>query len=239
MLVNMSRNENSDWQRIFDRLVHDLREPLRSITSFSELLSEVAKERLGAEGELAIGEVLAGAARMRILIDGISRFSATLQPHEDESQASLQLAFDMATLALASQIKATGATVTGDGLPKVAVKLDRFSVLMENLIGNSLLFRAEPSPVITVLAEPDTEKDWRVRVEDNGIGIRPEDCEAVFNPFVRIHGRKYPGAGMGLAVCRNIVQNHGGRIWMEPGRNGGAICSFTLPAAQSTSGFST
>jgi signal transduction histidine kinase len=229
MLVNMSRNESIDMQRIFDRLVHDLREPLRSITSFSELLSEAAKDRLGAEGDLAIGEVLAGAARMRVLIDGIARFSATLQPHQDESHASLQLAFDMATLTLASQINAAGATVTGDGLPRVAVKLDRLSILMENLIANSLRFRAEGSPVITVSAEPDAEDGWRVRVEDNGIGIEQEHCEAVFDPFVRIHGREYPGAGMGLAICRNIVQNHGGRIWMEPGPNGGVVCSFTLP----------
>ena len=103
--------------------------------------------------------------------------------------------------------------------------------LLENLIGNSLRFRAKAPPIIQVSAAPEAEGMWAIRVEDNGIGIAAEDCAAIFRPFMRVEGKKYPGAGLGLSICKKIVEAHGGTIQMEstPGR--GSVCTFTLPGA--------
>jgi signal transduction histidine kinase len=167
---------------------------------------------------------------MSTLIDGLSRYALSLG-ETDGSEASLQLAFDTVVAGLADEIQAAGATVTSDRLPRVGVKLERLIQLLENLIGNSLRFRREAAPVIHVSAQPAPADEWEIRVSDNGIGIAREDCEKIFNPFAKIHGRKYPGAGLGLTICRTIVDNYGGSIWMEPGVDGmGSVFVFTLPA---------
>ena len=103
--------------------------------------------------------------------------------------------------------------------------------LLENLISNSLRFRSEAAPVIRISAAPETAGMWTISVEDNGIGIAPEDCDAVFKPFMRVAGKKYPGAGLGLTICRSIVEAHGGTIRMESAPGRGSLCTFTLPMA--------
>ena len=140
----------------------------------------------------------------------------------------------MTTLALDKQITANGAIVTGEKLPRTGMSLERAGHIFENLIRNSLLFRSPAPPVIEVTAGPDPQDSgrWLIRVADNGIGIDPNDREAVFKPFMRINGRKYPGAGLGLTVCRNLVEGCGGRIWMEGSPEGGCLCLFTLPTAE-------
>jgi signal transduction histidine kinase len=121
--------------------------------------------------------------------------------------------------------------VTGLDLPKVDVGLDRLMQLLENLIGNSLRFRSEAPPVIRISAVPEAGGMWAVSVEDNGIGIAPEDCEAIFTPFMRVEGKKYGGAGLGLSTCKRIVEAHGGTIRMESTLGHGSVCTFTLPEA--------
>ena len=151
------------WAEFLDRLVHDLREPLRTINAFSELLHELANGRLGVEGEEVVGEILAGTTRIRGLIDGVSAYSSAIRgsgsPASDA--ASLQSAFNITLATLGDQIDAEGATVTGialspteamedDPKPRVAVSLERLMQLFENVIGNSLRFRSEAPPVIAV-----------------------------------------------------------------------------------------
>jgi signal transduction histidine kinase len=229
----MTNRSDARWAEFLDRLVHDLREPLRGINAYSQLLSEVANERLGSEGEAALSEILASAARMRILLDSLAGYSVALRETDSPSTSgsSLQLAFSIVTAAMADQIRSSGATVTATDLPKVALSLERSMQLFENLIGNALRFRGEAAPVIHVSAREEPGEFWAIQVEDNGIGIPPEECEAIFQPFMRVEGRKYQGAGLGLTVSRQIVQARGGSIRMEstPGR--GSICTFTLPAA--------
>jgi signal transduction histidine kinase len=212
-----------------DRLVHDLREPLRSIGAFSELLAEIAKGSLGDDGDHALGEILAGVSRMGTLLEGLSGYSVALR--ESSQSASLQSAFTIVLANLDDKIRACGAMVTGVSLPKVNVSLERLIQLLENLIGNSLLFRSDAAPAIRISATPEATGMWSVQVEDNGIGIAPEDCDAVFKPFMRVAGRKYPGAGLGLAICKKIVEAHGGTIRMESAPGRGSTCTFTLPAA--------
>jgi signal transduction histidine kinase len=229
--IDASVPPDPQWAAFLDRLVHDLREPLRSINVFSELLVEMAKERLGAEGEQLLSEISAGSARIRTVLAGLSGYSLALGESSGSGIASLQSAFQIVLAALGDQIQATGATVTGEDLPNVDVRLERLMQLLENLIANSLRFRSEAPPVIRVSAVPQAGGMWAISVEDNGIGIAAEDCEAIFTPFMRVEGKKYGGAGLGLSACKRIVEAHGGTIRMEsmPGR--GSTCTFTLPEA--------
>jgi chemotaxis family two-component system sensor kinase Cph1 len=214
-----------------DRLVHDLREPLRSINVFSELLAEMAQGRLGEEANQLLNEIYAGSARMRTVLDGLSGYSLALGESSGSGSASLQSAFQIVLAALDDQIQACGATVTGQDLPMVDLSLDRLMQLLENLIGNSLRFRSEAPPAIRISAVPEAEGMWAVSVEDNGIGIAAEDCEAIFTPFMRVEGKKYGGAGLGLSICKRIVEAHGGTIRMQSTLGQGSICTFTLPEA--------
>lgn len=221
-----------EWAEFLDRLIHDLREPLRSVHAFSELLRETAAEKLGPEGETEVNEILSATTRMRALADGLSGYALALREADapPAQQASLQLAFELASDALSKQILACGAGVTAEGLPRVGLGLERAQQLLENLIGNSLKFRGEAPPCIRVTAAP-ADDGWNIAVEDNGIGIDPEESERVFLPFARAHGRQYPGAGLGLAVCRRIVEAHGGWISLNSLDGGGAVCRFWLPEA--------
>lgn len=224
--------EEREWAEFLDRLVHDLREPLRSIHAFSELLSENRADPAGGDSEEAIGQILSGTTRIRTLVDGISGYTLALRERAEpvEAKASSQLAFDLTLDALDNSIRACGATVTADPLPRVAVSLERLMQLLENLVGNSLKFRGEAPPEVHVSAQSG-EDGCTFEVRDNGIGIDPADCERVFEPFARIHGRKFPGAGLGLAMCRKIVEAHGGEIRIRPRAEGGSVCTFRLPAA--------
>jgi len=219
-------SNDPQWAEFLDRLVHDLREPLRSIHAFSELLEEIAKGRLGEAGDSVLSEIFGGTSRMGTLLDGLSSYAMALREPSESAAASLQSALKIVAASLEA-----GATVTGVDLPKVNVSLERLIQLLENLIGNSLRFRSEAAPVIRISAAPEGEGMWAIRVEDNGIGIAPEDCEAIFKPFVRVAGKKYPGAGLGLSICRRIVEAHGGSIRMESAPGRGSTCTFTLPAA--------
>ncbi len=232
MIVHMAPEVAHEWPEFFERLAHDLREPLRTIHSFSELIHENAKKCGDLEMEQALKEIFQSTARMRTLIDGLIRYSSTLTPEPALGESSLQLAFDLAVLAFEKEINASGATVTGEKLPRVAIGLEELSFLMECLIGNSLRFRSEAAPAIHVSARPELENGgWLVHVQDNGIGIEPGDREAVFRPFMRVYGRKYPGAGLGLTASRRLLQSYGGKIWMEQPPQGGCLCAFTVPSA--------
>jgi chemotaxis family two-component system sensor kinase Cph1 len=217
-----------------DRLVHDLREPMRSIHVFTELLEEKAKDILGAEGDEFSSEIYGAAARMRTLMDGLSHYSLALHETKAASvpaSASLQSAFRIVSANLDEQIRSNQATVTASGLPRVAVGLERSMQLLENLIANSLRFRGESAPVIQLSAHEEEGGMWAVSVEDNGIGIAPENCEAIFQPFMKVEGKKFPGAGLGLSICKRIVEAHGGSIVMQSTPGQGSVCTFTLPQA--------
>jgi signal transduction histidine kinase len=229
-VINTNDTQDSQWAEFLDRLVHDLREPLRSIGVFSELLEDNTKGRLDAEGAQALGEILGGAAKMGTLLESLSAWSSALRESADPGSASIQSVFKIVLAELDAQIRATNATVTAVSLPEVNVSLERLMQLLLNLIGNSLRFRSEAAPVIRISAAPQPSGMWAIQVADNGIGIAPEDCEAIFKPFMRVEGKKYGGAGLGLSICKRIVEAHGGRIRMESIPGQGSVCTFTLPA---------
>ena len=226
----LNHTENPEIARFLERLVHDLREPLRSIGAFTEVLAETARNRVGGDGERALREIPEGIARIGVMLEGLSGYALALrEPVDCGSPASMQSAFRIVLAEMDMPIRDCGAAVTAVDLPTLNLSLDRLMQLLRILIGNSLRFRSEAAPAIRVSAAMEQSGWWTLRVEDNGIGIPPEECSKVFTPFTRLHGRKYGGIGLGLATAKRIVEAHGGSIRMEPAPGGGCICVFTLP----------
>lgn len=227
-----NHTDNTQIAQFLERLVHDMREPLRSVGAFAELLAGIGGGKLGEEGDLALREMPAGVLRIRTLLDALSAYALALRESDEcISPASLQSAFKIVIGELDDQIRAAGATVTAASLPAVNLSLERAMQLLRNLIGNSLRFRSEAPPVIRVSATAEEPGMCTIRVEDNGIGVPPEEREAIFKPFARVEGGKYGGAGLGLTIAKTIVEAHGGSIRMEPAPGGGSVFFFTLPEA--------
>ena len=207
---------------------HDLQEPLRAISGCVQLLKQRYEGKLDSRAEDLIQHSVSGAARMQTLINDLlsySRVGTRAKPFEP-CGLDQPLAEALANLSVA--IKETGASVTWDELPVTQADATQFTQLFQNLISNALKFRGERAPHIHVGAERKGAGQI-VYVRDNGIGIEPQYYERIFGVFQRLHGRnKYPGNGIGLAICRKIVERHGGRIWVESVPGQGSTFYFTI-----------
>ena len=208
---------------------HDLQEPLRMVTSYVQLLARRYQNRLDSDAEEFINFAVDGATRMHTLINGLlaySRVGTRGKPFEPTNcETILQQSLDN----LKMTMEESGAVVTHDSLPTVMADDLQLGQLFQNLIGNAIKFHGEEPPRVHVSAKPDGNQ-WVFSVRDNGIGIAPEFTERIFIIFQRLHGKeKYPGTGIGLAVCKKIVECHGGRIWVESELGKGATFYFTLP----------
>jgi len=223
---------NQDLEQFAYVASHDLQEPLRMVASYLELLEERYKGQLGDDADDFIHFAMDGAVRMRELIRGLlaySRISTHGQPFEP---TNCQTVIDLVLDNLQVAIRDSSAIVTHDPLPVVLADPTQMTQLLQNLIGNALKFRGERRPEIHIGAQRQAG-EWLFSVQDNGIGIEPQHAERIFVIFQRLHNRgAYPGAGIGLAVCKRIVERHGGRIWVqsEPGK--GSTFTFTMPALE-------
>jgi signal transduction histidine kinase len=210
---------------------HDLQEPLRKVASFSQLLQQRYAGQLDERADQYIEFAVDGARRMQDLINDLLAFSRVGRlehPHGDVDCAELVV---RVRADLATSIEESGATVEADPLPTVRGDAGLLRLVFQNLIGNAIKFRRDAPPVVRLSAERD-DGFWRFRCEDNGIGIDDEYADRIFVIFQRLHPRaSYEGTGIGLAMCRKIVEYHGGRMWLdtESAREGSAFC-FTLPA---------
>lgn len=209
---------------------HDLQEPLRTVSGFAQLLSKRYVGKLGAEADEYIHYVTSGAQRMKSLIEDLLAFSrVTREPRAMEDEVDLNQVVRSALANTRAAIDAAGASVTCEPLPTVRGNERQLIQLFQNLIGNAVKFRREVQPVVHISAD-EGDGEWRFTVRDNGIGINAQHAEQVFGLFQRLHGRdKYPGNGIGLTICKKIVDLHGGRIWVVPG-DSGAVFRFTLEA---------
>jgi two-component system, sensor histidine kinase and response regulator len=208
---------------------HDLKEPLRMVTSYCQLLDLEYRDRLDAEGCKYLHFANDGAKRMQRLIDDLLSFSSVGMTNDPLEPVDLREALEDALLNLEAAIQESLAKIETVSLPTVPGHRALLAVLFQNLIGNAIKFRGQRLPVIRVSCSAG-EEGWDLAVADNGIGIEPEYHDRVFGLFQRLHTRdEYPGTGIGLATCKKIVERHGGRIWVasRPGR--GTTMHFTLP----------
>ncbi|MCL5960742.1 MAG: ATP-binding protein [Chloroflexi bacterium] len=222
---------NADLQQFAYVASHDLQEPLRMVASYVQLLARRYQGKLDSDADEFIAYAVDGATRMQVLINDLLAYSRVgtrgRPPAATEASAALQEA--MSNLQFA--IEESGAEITHDALPAVQADRPQLVQLFQNLIGNSIKFHGEETPRIHVSAEPKGS-DWVFSVRDNGVGIAPEYFQRIFLLFQRLHGRaEYRGTGIGLAICKRIVERHGGRIWVESEVGRGSIFYFSLPRA--------
>ncbi|MFQ6013453.1 MAG: PAS domain S-box protein [Thermoplasmata archaeon] len=211
---------------------HDLKEPLRMISSFLLLLEEKYKGRLGSDADEYIAFAVEGADRMQKQISDLLEYSRVGRPSHDLETVSCEHVLDHAVANLGDAIEETGAAVTHDALPTVLADQIQMIQLFQNLIGNAIKFRGPDPPRVHISAEK-SEKEWRFAVRDNGLGIDPPHAERIFTIFQRLHARDaYPGTGIGLAICRKIVERLGGRIWVDSRLGEGSTFYFTLPEGE-------
>jgi light-regulated signal transduction histidine kinase (bacteriophytochrome) len=208
---------------------HDLQEPLRAVAGFVELLKRNLQGSLDAKTTQYMHFTVDGAMRMQSLISGLLEYSRIGTRAKGPQQTDSGLALKQAIANLQTSIKESGAEITSDGLPVVYFDNVQLSQLFQNLIGNAIKFRAEQAPRIYVSAVR-LDDSWRFAVADNGIGIDPQYAERIFLIFQRLHSReKYPGTGIGLSICKKIVERHNGKIWVESKPGHGSTFYFTIP----------
>jgi PAS domain S-box-containing protein len=211
---------------------HDLQEPLRAVVSYVQLLEKRYRGQLDERADRSIGHAVDGARRMQTLISDLLAFSRVERRGAPFGPTDTEAVLGAVLENLRPAIEESGAVVTHDPLPPLVADRTQLVQLFQNLIGNAIKFRADAPPRVHLSAEPDQETGgWRFAVRDHGIGISPEYHDRIFLIFQRLHGRnEYPGTGIGLAVCKRIVERHGGRIWLESsGDNAGSTFYFTIP----------
>lgn len=198
------------------------------VANFTQLLGDRYKNQVGEEGAEFIGFAVDGATRMQRLIEDLLTFSRVGTRGKSFEAADCNEVLGRAVANLRVAIEESGAFVGHDELPTVRADASQLTQLFQNLLGNAIKFRAG-APQIQVAAMKRAN-EWVFSVKDNGIGIDPKFRERIFVIFQRLHGRgEYPGTGIGLAVCKKIVERHGGKIWVESELGRGATFFFTLP----------
>jgi light-regulated signal transduction histidine kinase (bacteriophytochrome) len=223
---------NMDLQQFAYAASHDLSEPLRMVSSYVQLLAKRYGDKLDSDAEEFIGFALDGVVRMQALIDGLLMYSRAGTSDYATDPVDCNEIADATLLMLKTAIEERNAEVTVDPLPTVTGDANQLAQLLQNLIGNATKFVADGPPRVHVSAEREGQ-EWHFRVSDNGIGIDPAHLDRIFNVFQRLHGRgEYPGSGIGLAICKRIVERHGGRIWVESEPGQGSTFNFTIPVSR-------
>jgi PAS domain S-box-containing protein len=228
------KTTNTELQEFAFALTHDLQEPLRMVVNFSQLLAQEQRGKLGKDADQYISYSVEGALRIEALLKGLLNYLELPEPKRDRLPlVDCNHVLSQALVILQKTIQQSGATVTSGHLPTVLAKEDTLAQLFQNLIGNSIKYRSEATPSVHISAARTTE-GWLFSVRDNGIGIDPADAEHVFGMFKRLHGKEIPGTGIGLALCRKVVERLGGRIWVESEAGQGAVFKFTIPAEETS-----
>jgi two-component system, sensor histidine kinase and response regulator len=227
--VDELARSNADLEQFAYVASHDLQEPLRMVTAYTQLLGERYRGKLDENADKFIGYATEGAQRMQVLIQDLLAFSRVGRNGITGGSVDCNAVIKEVLQILSAAIQESGAVVNHADLPAVWADRTRVTQIFQNLIGNAIKFRGKEAPVISVQAEKAGEQ-WQFSVSDNGIGIAPEHAENVFVVFQRLHARsEYPGNGIGLAICKKIVEHSGGKIWVESQAGSGSSFKFTLP----------
>jgi PAS domain S-box-containing protein len=208
---------------------HDLQEPLRMVSSYTQLLAKRYAGQLDSDADVFIGFAVDGATRMQRLIQDLLAFSRVGTNKIDLARISSQQALDQALINLSGAIEDSGAVITSDELPTVRADQMQLVQLFQNLVGNAIKYHNEGVPRVHVSAVPNKDEKWDFSIKDNGLGIEPEYFERIFGMFQRLHTREqFSGTGIGLAICKKIVDRHGGSISVASSPGEGSVFSFSL-----------
>jgi two-component system, chemotaxis family, sensor kinase Cph1 len=221
---------NADFENFISLAAHNLRESLRDVASFSQLIAETSKGSLDSDCGVFLNRVQEGAASAQSLLAGVVDYWAVRAGDRQSSRTDMEAALRLALLSTERQIAERCATVTQDPLPVVTGDSEILSKVLHHLIRNAIEYCGEPSPSVHISSRR-VDPDWVFSVRDNGPGIDPAFRNRIFQPFQRLHGREHPGNGLGLAFCKKAIEWYGGRIWMEPAPGTGSNFLFTLPPA--------
>jgi signal transduction histidine kinase len=227
--LNDLERSNKELEQFAYVASHDLQEPLRMVASYTQLLERRYKEKLDGDARDFINFAVAGANRMQMLITDLLSFSRVGTRGKPMELTDSHIALGQARINLNAAIEETQAVVTNDDLPEVMADESQLVQLFQNLVGNAIKFHNPGESPRVHISATRNDKDWVFSVRDNGIGIDPKYFERLFVIFQRLHSRdEYPGTGIGLAVCKKIVERHGGKIWIESQAGKGSTFNFTL-----------
>ncbi len=221
---------NRDLEQFAYAASHDLQEPLRAISGYAQLLERRYSEKLDDKADEFIDNIVEGAARMQNLIASLLAYSRLPNQGSDATPFEGGAALNKAMGNLDSAIRETGMEIESEPLPSINGVEEQFVLVFQNLISNAIKFRSDDPPRVRIHAQR-LGGEWRFSVADNGIGMEPQYAERIFLIFQRLHTRTdYPGEGVGLAICKRVIERHGGKIWVESAPGEGATFHFTLPA---------
>lgn len=220
---------NRDLEQFAYVASHDLQEPLRMVAAYTQLLAERYQGKLDANADKYMNYAVDGALRMQNLVRDLLAFSRVGRNGREPRPVDLTGVVRLVLSNLQTLIRETNAEVKFDQLPEAVVDATQMVQLFQNLIANAIKFRG-PNPARVSITAERNDREWTFSVADNGIGIAPEHADTVFVIFKRLHTHaEYPGSGIGLAICKKIVEQHGGRIWVESQPGQGSTFKFTLP----------
>jgi PAS domain S-box-containing protein len=220
---------NQDLERFAFIASHDLQEPLRMITAYSQLLIKSYPGEFDSKASIFVDNIVEGTTRMRDLLSDLLAYTEIRNPDEEPMESvDLNVVVENVRQNLKASIDESGAVVTSDRLPVLGAYRAHFEPLFQNLIGNAIKYRGAQPPRIHVSVQ-QVDGELRFSVSDNGIGIDREYHQQIFEVFRRLHGKKIPGTGVGLAICQRVVERYGGRIWVESKSGEGSTFLFTLP----------
>ena len=221
---------NSTLEQFAYVATHDLQEPLRTMSAYAQLLSRKYTGKLDTDADQFLAFIIQAANRMSSLVEGLLTYARTAIEEQRFSSVSLDEDLEAALTNLAQTITENGGSISHDPMPTVVVDQGQMISVFQNLIGNAMKYRQPGrTPEVHISAERK-DAEWVISVRDNGIGFDPKHAAAIFMPFKRLHGKdEYAGTGVGLAICKRIVEAHGGRIWAESKPGEGSTFHFTLP----------
>jgi PAS domain S-box-containing protein len=227
-LADLERS-NKELEQFAYVASHDLQEPLRVVTSYMNLLERRYQEQLDADGHKFIAYAVDASRRMKNLIEDLLAYSRVETRAGSFEPTDFDSVLDEALANLEAAINESGAVIRREPLPTLLADGSQLTQLFQNLVGNAVKFRGEEAPEVRISAALE-EDAWHFSVSDNGIGIEPRHTDRIFEIFKRLHTREeYAGTGIGLAICKKIVERHGGRIWVESSAGEGATFNFTIP----------
>ncbi len=229
-LRNRLDRANADFEEFVSMAAHNLRQPLRDVAAYSQLMSETYASRLDPDAGAFLRRIEDGVASMQSLLADVVDYWATAAIDPQSAGTDMEAAFCQALLCADKQITERGALVTHAPLPRVCGDFEILTKVLHHLIRNAIEYCGAASPLVHV-SSSRLDLDWVLSVQDNGPGIEPAFQSRIFQPFKRLHGKELPGNGLGLAFCKKAIQWHGGRIWIQSAPGAGSTFYFTLTAA--------